>query len=268
MTDAPPTIPVAERLAAGALAGVPHGFFTRRGGASEGAFASLNCSFSSGDDPARVRENRRRAVLALGLPAETPLVGLHQVHGAAVATLRAGEAPWPESDRPRADGVVTDRPGTALGVVTADCGPVLFADPAAGVVGACHAGWRGAAAGVAENTLLAMEALGARRERVLAALGPCIRQPSYEVGADLRDALGNAAGENRFFAPGARPGHWWFDLAGFIAFRLRAAGVGRAEVLDADTLPDAARFWSHRRRTLNGGGPIGHQLSAVALPPR
>ncbi len=272
MTDAPPAFPVAERLRAALLGPVPHGFFTRRGGASEGPFASLNCSFSSGDDPARVAENRRRAVLALGLPADAPLLGLHQVHGAAVATLRAGDAPWPDDARPRADGVATDCPGAALGIVTADCGPILFADLRAGVVGACHAGWRGAASGVAENTLLAMESLGARRARVAAALGPCIRQPSYEVGADLRDAvLAAAPGDHpplaALFAPGTRPGRWQFDLAGFIAHRLRAAGVGRVEVLDADTLPDAARYWSHRRRTLAGGGPIGHQLSAIALPP-
>lgn len=265
MNDASPFAPsTAERLLATILGGVPHGFFTRRGGTSEGAFASLNCSFSSGDDPARVAENRRRAVRALGLPDGSPLVGLHQVHGAAVVTLCDGEAPWPDDARPRADGVVTDRPGTVLGIVTADCGPVLFADREAGVVGACHAGWRGAAAGVAENTLLAMEALGARRERVAAALGPCIRQASYEVGRDLFDAVGEA----RFFRPGNRPEHWWFDMAGFIAAGLREAGVGRVELLDADTLPDEARFWSHRRRTLAGGGPIGHQLSAVALPPR
>ncbi|MFT8247038.1 peptidoglycan editing factor PgeF [Roseomonas sp. BN140053] len=248
----------AEFLRAETLRDVPHGFFTRRGGVSEGPFASLNCSLSGADDPAHVAENRALVAAALDLP-PAALVGLFQVHGVAVATVRE---PWPDSARPQADAVVTDRPGIALGIVTADCGPILFADAEAGVIGACHAGWRGAVAGVAEATVDAMEALGARRDRIAAALGPCIRQPSYEVGRDVWDAVGDP----RFFAPGRREAHWQFDMAGLIESRLRAAGLRQVEVLAADTLPDQARFFSHRRRTLAGGGPIGHQISAIALP--
>lgn len=247
----------AEFLVAAGLAGLPHGFFTRRGGVSEGAFASLNCSLSGADDPARVAENRALAMEALGLP-PAALVGLHQVHGAEVVVARE---PWPGTARPRADGVVTDRPDLALGIVTADCGPVLFADAEAGVIGACHAGWRGAVAGICEAVLEAMEGIGAKRERVVAALGPCIRQASYEVGRDLFEA----AGAPEFFQPGLREGHWQFDMAGYIADRLQRAGTGLVQVIDADTQADTERFFSHRRRTLTGGSPIGHQLSAIAL---
>ncbi len=236
----------------------PHGFFTREGGVSEGPFASLNASLSGADDRARVLENRARAARALGAdPAQ--LVGITQVHGADVATVTQA---WAPGAGPRADAMVTDRPGIALGIVTADCAPVLFADAGAGVVGAAHAGWRGALAGVLEATVAAMEALGASRSRIAAAIGPCIAQASYEVGADLRDAvLARAAADARFFA-GGRPGHWQFDLAGYCAARLAAAGIA-AEVTGHDTLADEARFFSHRRRTLAGGGPIGHQISVI-----
>jgi YfiH family protein len=249
----------AERLAA--EPGLAHGFFTRRGGVSTGPYAALNCSLSGRDDPAAVRENRRRAADALGLPG-TALAGLTQVHGTAVAVL---DTPWPESDRPVADALVTRRPGVALGVVTADCAPVLFADPAAGVIGAAHAGWRGAVAGVLEATIDAMIALGARRGAIVAAVGPCIRQPSYEVAADLRDAvLARDPADARFFADGVQPGRWQFDLAGYCAARLTAAGA-HAEVTPHDTLALDDAFFSHRRRTLSGGGLIGHQLSAIAI---
>ena len=236
----------------------PHGFFTREGGVSEGPFASLNASLSGADDRARVLENRARAARALGAdPAK--LVGITQVHGADVATVTQA---WAPGAGPRADAMVTDRPGIALGIVTADCAPVLFADAGAGVVGAAHAGWRGALAGVLEATVAAMEALGASRSRIAAAIGPCIAQASYEVGADLRDAvLARAAADARFFA-GGRPGHWQFDLAGYCAARLAAAGIA-TEVTGHDTLADEARFFSHRRRTLAGGGPIGHQISVI-----
>ncbi len=258
----------AEHLTTPALLAIPglrHGFFTRRGGVSEGPFASLNCSLSGADDRERVRENRRRAMDALGLPAGA-LHGLRQVHGTAVAEVDA--AGWDEGAGPAADAVVTRRPGVALGIVTGDCAPVLFADAEAGVVGAAHAGWRGAAAGVLEGTVAAMERLGASRARVVAAVGPCIAQVSYEVGPDLRNAVLAAAGDAegaRFFAPGRREGRWQFDLAGYCAARLRALGLGAVEYSAADTLADEERFFSHRRRTLAGGGPLGHQLSAVAL---
>lgn len=241
--------------------GLAHGFFTRRGGVSGGAFAALNCSLSGRDDPDAVRENRRRAADALGLPGEA-LAGLVQVHGDGVAVL---DQPWPEAARPRADALVTRRAGIALGIVTADCAPVLFADPAAGVIGAAHAGWRGAVAGVLEATIEAMIAIGARRAGIVAAVGPCIRQPSYEVAADLRDAvLARDAADARFFAAGRRADRWQFDLALYCDARLRAAGVA-TEVTPHDTLAAEQDFFSHRRNTLAGGGPIGHQLSAIAL---
>jgi YfiH family protein len=155
--------------------------------------------------------------------------------------------------------MVTNRPGLALGIVTADCAPVLFADAEAGVIGAAHAGWRGAVSGVLEATVTAMERLGAERARIAAVIGPCIAQASYEVRSDLKDAVGEA----RFFAPGKDAAHFQFDLAGYCAHRLR--WIGRAEVLGVDTLAEEARFFSHRRRTLAGGGPLGHQLSAIVL---
>ena len=253
----------AEFLSVPALDGLPHGFFTRRGGVSTGGFASLNCSLSGRDDADAVATNRARAMEALGLP-PAALSSLFQVHGIAVAHVTA---PIPIDARPQADAMVTDRPGLALGIVTADCGPVLFADRRAGVIGAAHAGWRGAVAGMLEATLDAMQALGARRADITAVLGPCIRQPSYEVGPDLRDAvLARAAGDARFFASGQREDRWQFDLSGYIAARLQAAGAGTVAVVDADTLADPERFFSHRRKTLLGEGPIGHQLSAIALP--
>lgn len=233
---------------------VRHGFFTRRGGISTGPFASLNCSLSGADDPAHVAVNRAAVADALGA---AHLLGVTQVHGADVATVTD---PWPTGKGPRADALVTARPGLALGIVTADCTPVLLADPA-GVVGAVHAGWRGALAGVLEATVAAMRALGARD--IVAAIGPSIRQASYEVRADLRDAvLARDPADARFFADG-RPEHWQFDLAGYCAARL--AGLARVDTLAADTAAEPERFFSHRRRTLENSGPIGHQISAVVL---
>jgi YfiH family protein len=241
--------------------GLPHGFFTRAGGVSEGPFASLNCSLSGQDARAHVLENRARAARALGAAPES-LVGLTQVHGAAVAVV---ETAWAPGAGPRADAMVTARPGLALGIVTADCAPVLFADATAGVVGAAHAGWRGAVAGVLEATLAAMVRLGADPARMAAAVGPCIGQPSYEVAADLyRAVLAYDAGDARFFANGTRADHWQFDLAGYCVARLRAAGIGQVSATGQDTLAEDTRFFSHRRRTLAGGGPIGHQIAVIA----
>jgi YfiH family protein len=251
--------------ALGAVAGLRHGFFTRRGGVSEGPWAALNCSLSGQDDREKVRENRRRVAGALGLD-RPALHGLTQVHGIAVAEV--DELGWREGQGPHADAMVTRRPGIALGIVTADCAPVLFADPHAGVIGAAHAGWRGAVDGVLEATLAAMEAIGAARTRITAAIGPCIAQPSYEVGPDLRDAvLARDAANARFFAAGRREARWQFDLAGYCAARLAAAGVAVVETAGTDTLANDDRFFSHRRRTLAGGGPIGHQISAIAIAP-
>ena len=228
-----------------------HGFFTRVGGVSTGPYASLNCSVSGGDDPATVAINRDRVRQYLQA---TLLVGVNQVHGAVVATVTGA---W-DGPSPQADAMVTTVPGVALGVVTADCTPVLLAGN--GVIGAVHAGWRGAVAGVLEATVAAMQAL--RPGAVTAVIGPCIRQPSYEVSADLRDAvLAHNRAHEQFFATG-RPGHWQFDLAGYCAARL--AGT-TTTILNADTAAEPDRFWSHRRRTLAGGGPIGHQISAIVL---
>jgi hypothetical protein len=240
------------------LLGVPHGFFTRQGGVSTGPYASLNGSLSGGDDRSAVIENRTRVARALGAAGD--LLGLTQIHGLDVATVTA---PWAPGEGPRADAMVTRQPGLALGVITADCAPVLFADRATGVVGAAHAGWRGAVAGILEATLDAMVTLGAQRARIVAAVGPSIRQNSYEVGADLRDAvLVRNAADARFFAAG-RPDHWQFDLAGYCAARLAAAGLGTVSITPGDTASETDRFFSHRRRTLSGGGPIGHQISGI-----
>jgi YfiH family protein len=242
---------------------VPHGFFTRKGGVSTGPYASLNCSLSGADDRAAVLENRARVARALGA-APAKLVGLHQVHGTAVATVTEA---WAPGEGPQADAMVTAVPGVALGVVTADCGPVLFADAEAGIVGAAHAGWRGAVAGILEATVAAMVALGAEPARIVAIIGPCIRQESYEVAADMRNAvLARDAADARFFAPG-RPGRptdrWMFDLAGYCATRLGTAGVSTVSITPGDTAAEPERFFSHRRRTLSGGGPIGHQIAGV-----
>lgn len=241
-----------ESLTSPALA-TPHGFFTRRGGVSQGPWASLNCSLSSQDDPAHVAENRARIQNHLG--AHT-LLGLHQVHGPEVATVTT---PWSPGQGPRADAMVTALPGVALGIITADCTPVLFHDREKGIIGAAHAGWRGALAGVLEATIAAMQTLGATR--IHATIGPCIHQPSYEVGPDLRDAiLAHDPTHEKFFAEG-RPGHWHFDLPAYCTARL--APLAAVDTIQADTLADEPRFFSHRRRTLAGGHPIGHQMSAI-----
>lgn len=248
---------MAEALRAGVLAGTPHGFMTRRGGVSTGLVEGLNCGFGADDDPAAVAENRRRAVAAV-LPGAA-LVGVHQVHSPTAVTV---DGPWPDDARPRADALVTRQRGLLLAIVTADCAPVLFADRTAGVVGAAHAGWRGAHGGVIEATVAAMEALGARREDIAAAVGPCIAQASYEVGDEFRKAF--AQGDDRFFEPGA-PGHWQFDLPGYVAARLAESRVGRVEGLALDTYADPARFYSFRRATHRAEPTYGRQLSLIGL---
>jgi YfiH family protein len=250
---------MAEHLTDPLLRGLPHGFFTRRGGVSEGAFASLNCSLSGRDDPTHVAENRARVSAALG---GVRLVGAWQVHGIAVAEV---DASWPDDARPQADALVTRRAGVGLAIVTADCAPILFADAAAGVIGGAHAGWRGALAGIAAETVAAMRRLGARE--ITAVVGPCIRQPSYEVDDGFRAAwLAADPAHARWFAPGRREGHHQFDLAGAVAAACRAAGCATVSVIDADTLADEQKFFSYRRATLRGEGAIGHQVSVIALP--
>ena len=251
MAPSPITVPILSAA---------HGFFTRRGGVSTGPFASLNCSLSGQDARDAVLENRARAARALGAVPEN-LVGLHQVHGALALPVRE---PWQPGHGPQADAMVTDRTGIALGIVTADCAPVLFHDEQAGVIGAAHAGWRGAVGGVLEATIAAMRDLGARN--IAAAIGPCIAQDSYEVGADLRDAvLAQNSANARFFAPGRRAERWQFDLPGYCAARLGAAGLTGLAVTGHDTCARDDEFFSHRRQTLSGGGPIGHQVSVIAL---
>ncbi len=243
---------------------VRHGFFTREGGVSEGLYASLNCGLGSGDDPERVRENRRRAMWRLGLAAEA-LVTAHQAHTARVAVV---EAAWPAAARPRVDGMVTRMRGVALGILTADCAPVLLADPHAGVIGAAHSGWRGAKSGVVEETVAAMVRLGARLGSIGAAVGPCIRRDSYEVGPEFRAAfVADEPASAELFGPSHRESHFRFDLAGYVAAKLGAAGVEALAVLPHDTFADPDRFFSYRRVTLAGGRDYGRLLSAIALAP-
>ena len=250
-----------EVIRAISLNGAPHGFLGRRGGVSEGDVGGLNVGYGSNDDRAAIDENRRRAVDAL-LPSAA-LATVHQVHSAEVVYA---EQPGAIDARPPADAMVPDRPGLRLGILTADCAPVLFADRQAGVVGAAHAGWRGALAGVTDATVAAMERLGARRDRICAAIGPCIAQASYEVDAAFRQPFMEADAENaRFFADGAE-GKPHFDLEAYVRHRLLAAGLGEVEALHLDTYAEPHRFYSFRRATHCGEPDYGRQLSAIALP--
>ena len=244
-----------------ALGNTPHGFLGRSGGVSSGACASLNTGLGSGDDPTAIVENRRRAAAAV-LPGAA-LVGVYQVHGIDVATVRDA---WSDADRPHADALVTDRPGLLLGILTADCAPVLLADPQAGVVGAAHAGWKGALAGVTDTTITAMEALGADRARIAAAIGPCIARASYEVDDAFRRRFEAADGANERFFADATPGHHRFDLEAYVAARLAAAGVTRIEALGLDTYTLADHFFSYRRATHGGEPDYGRQISLIGLP--
>ena len=253
-----------DTITLGALAdgAVRHAFFTRRGGVSEGLFASLNCGLGSGDDRAKVSENRGRAAATLGVAADR-LVTCYQVHGTEVIAV---ERPWRPEEAPRADAMVTTAPGIALGILAADCAPVLFADPEAAVVGAAHGGWKGALAGVMETTVAAMVRIGACAERIRAGIGPCIAQPSYEVGPEFRDRFLAAAPDNeRFFVVSARPGHFRFDLPGYIAARLATLGLAAVEQSGHDTAAEAGRFFSYRRACLNGQRDYGRAIAAIAL---
>jgi len=245
-----------------ALAGIRHAFFTREGGVSQGIYASLNGGVGSNDERAHVVENRARMAAALGVAPEA-LLSAYQIHSAEVVVA---ETPWTHAARPRVDAIVTRVPGLAIGVSTADCGPVLLADAEARVIGAAHAGWRGALSGVTDAAIAAMERLGARRERIVAALGPTISQPNYEVGADLVERFRAADARNaRFFRPAARPGHALFDLPGYVAARLAAARIARIEDLAACTYADPARFYSFRRTTHRGEPDYGRHVNAIAL---
>jgi YfiH family protein len=251
-----------EAPALAGLTGIRHAFFTRGGGVSPGIYASLNAGVGSNDDPDNVAANRARMAASLGVaPAE--FLTCYQIHSPDVVVA---DAPWSAQERPRADAIVTGRPGLAIGVSTADCGPVLFADPQARIVGAAHAGWRGALAGVTDATIAAMERLGAARERIVAAIGPMIRQPNYEVGPDLMDRfIATDPANRRFFVASARDGHFMFDLAGYVAARLAAAGVGAIEDLGACTYADPAQFYSYRRMTHRGEADYGRHINAIVL---
>ncbi len=244
-----------------AKAGVRHGFFTRRGGVSTGIYEGLNTGLGSSDDPEAVTENRRRIAEAMGGRADD-LAGCYQIHS---AITRVAEGPW-AGDRPEGDAVVTTTAGVIPAVLTADCAPVLLADAEARVVGAVHAGWKGALGGVVHSAVTAMEALGARPERIVAVVGPCIAQGSYEVGADFQERFEHHdPGAGRFFAPGAEAGKRLFDLPGFVLWRLEQSGVGDAAWTGHDTCADEAAFYSNRRAFQRGEPDFGRLMSAIVL---
>ena len=256
-------VPPAPTLAADCLAisGIRHGFFTRRGGVSTGLYASLNVGGGSRDERPNVIANRERAMAAFALPGSA-LITAYQVHSATALTV-AG--PWPDVP-PHADGLATDQPGVALGILTADCTPILFADPDAKVIGAAHAGWRGAIGGISEATITAMESLGATRGRIRAAVGPCIGPKSYEVGPEFpAPFIAADPATERFFRPATRANHFMFDLPGYVSHRLTALGLSTVETLCYDTCADEDLFFSYRRSCLRKEADYGRGLSAIVL---
>lgn len=250
------------RIKSPVLHGVTHGFFTRLGGVSEGVYASRNCGPGSGDDPHAVTENRRRVMEELQAE-EAGLFTLSQIHSSKVVCVRV---PWSDAARPQADAMVTNVPNHALGILTADCGPVLFADAQARVVGAAHAGWKGALGGVLENTIAAMEQLGATRANIVAVLGPCIGRESYEVGPEFYENFMAVRGDyHAYFSRSHKAGHFYFDLSGFILAQLKESGLNQASSLAMDTYGDAERFFSYRRSTHANEKDYGRQISAIML---
>jgi polyphenol oxidase len=244
------------------LEGVTHGFFTRGGGHSTGIFASLNCGFGSGDDADLVKLNRDVVARALGI-AEGHVVSAHQVHSAQVVEVTEV---WPMEGRPKVDGLVSRTKGIGLGVLTADCGPVLFADAAAGVIGCCHAGWKGAVGGVTDATVIAMEKLGARRDNIIAAVGPTISQAAYEVGPEFpKPFLDQSSAHGAFFVPSVKAGHFMFDLPGYLRERMKGLGLKAVHDLALCTYSDEARFYSYRRATHRSEADYGRLISAIAL---
>ncbi|AQS91790.1 hypothetical protein A0U94_13325 [Gluconobacter albidus] len=251
---------MSEAVLTGSVLRVPHGFFTRLGGVSLAPYDSLNCSLSSQDDLANVTENRARVAQAIGVEPDH-LLGLKQTHSDITVPVTAETSLWVAGAGEVGDALVTDRPEIGVSVITADCGPVLLSSEDGRIVGVAHAGWRGAAGGILESVVAQMVALGAVGIR--AVVGPCIAPASYEVGPDMRDAvLAYGAEGEIFFHSAPRAGHFLFDLPGYCGFRLEQAGVRTVQILGVDTLTDP-RFFSHRRRTLAGGGHIGHQISAI-----
>lgn len=246
-----------------ALPKIRHAFFTRQGGVSEGIYASLNGGIGSSDEPEHVKENRRRMAETLNVMPDA-LISVYQVHSPDTVLV---EGPW-SSERPKADAMVTRVPGLALAITTADCGPVLFADAESGVIGAAHAGWRGAVTGVLEATIDAMERLGAQRGKIVAVLGPTISQKAYEVGPEFVQRFAEEApGHERFFRASEKPDHAIFNLPGFIGARLNAAGIGGFTNLDLCTYSDEARFFSYRRTTHRKEPDYGRLISAITITP-
>jgi hypothetical protein len=246
-----------------AIPGLRHAFFTREGGVSDGIYASLNGGTGSQDDPARVTENRRRMAEQLGVTAER-FLSVWQTHSPNVIVA---SGPWQGPTRPQADGIVTRIEGLAIGATAADCGPILFVDPNARVIGAAHAGWKGALTGIVESTVDAMEKLGAERSGIVAAIGPLIRQHSYEVGGEFVERFVEADAENAlFFIPATREGHAMFDLAGFIRTRLENAGVLMIDDTGIDTYSDE-RFYSYRRSVHRKQPDYGRHVHSIALVP-
>jgi polyphenol oxidase len=242
------------------LPGIAHGFFTRHGGVSQGIYASLNCGVGSKDDRAAVAENRTRVASHLGA---NDLVSAYQVHG---TTALFVDNAWPAQERPRVDALVTRTPGIAVGTLTADCAPVLFADAQTGVVAAAHAGWRGALAGILEAAIAKMEEADARRERIHAAVGPCIGQAAYQVGPEFEaEFLGHDIANAAYFTAADAAGRPHFDLSLFVAHRLRRAGVQTVDALNACTFAGEPDFFSYRRSRLRGEPDYGRQISAIVL---
>ncbi|WP_081944364.1 peptidoglycan editing factor PgeF [Thalassospira australica] len=242
--------------------GVRHGFLSRKGGVSDGIHGGLNVGFGSDDDADRVAENRARAASAFDTSADR-LTTVYQVHGIDVAVL---DKPLSRDEAPKADAMVTDRPNVMLGILTADCTPVLFHDPVAGVIGACHSGWRGSYAGISASTVDAMVQLGARRENICGAVGPCIARASYEVDGTFRDTiLKGPEGAEDLFDPSARDGHFMFDLPEYVRRRTIATGIASVELVARDTLAEEDLFYSYRRTTLRKEPDYGRQLSAIML---
>ena len=246
------------------MPGIRHSFFTRHGGVSEGDFASLNCGFSQHDRAENYLENRKRVAAHIGV-AETHLLSCSQIHSPDVIAI---DVVWPMMDRPKADAMVTNQKGVALGILTADCVPILFVDAKAGVIGAAHAGWRGAVGGVIENTVAAMEKLGARRRSIETAIGACIWQKSYEVGPEFpAPFLAENPDSQKFFRPALRTDYFMFDLPGYVSAKLRQLGVAHVEPSPADTLAEETDFFSYRRACLQGAGRTGSLISVIVLVP-
>lgn len=246
----------------GELDGIRHGFMTRHGGVSDGIYASLNCGIGSNDQPDKVRENRARALKQAGL-SEDSLFTAYQIHSADVLVV---DGPWTGDGRPRVDAMVTKVKGITLGVLSADCVPVLFADPDAGIVGAAHAGWRGAVTGVLQATVKAMIGLGAKAERIRAAIGPCIGAASYEVGPEFpAPFLAQDPAHATFFRAGARDGHQMFDIEGYVMARLKQLKLAEVEAAHRDTCAERETFFSYRRSTLRNEPDYGRHVSVIGL---